>query len=169
MSTYEERGTKFAKFLAELFANCYELEDFEEVISAYNKTHKNRLKYRHGVSRIAILRSDYVIKFNYGDEDFAGDCVSEARVYAKAVEAGMEHLLAKTTVLYLNGLICSVMPRIKGVGSHRGWNNLTLREKAWLGANINDLHRNNYGYKNRKICVVDYAWDAHLHDNDDDE
>ena len=70
-TTYEERGIKFAKVLARLFEDCYYLSDFKKVIKAYNDCHKRKLRYSNGVSRIVIIRSDYVIKFDYKNRDRA--------------------------------------------------------------------------------------------------
>lgn len=164
--TYEERGAKFAEVLAKRFEGCVTLDDFRREICRYNMTHARKLNWDHGVSRIAILRADYVIKFDFNptgsfSDGRAGNCFSEEAVYARAVADGMEHLLAKTTVLTLHGLTCSIMPRIKGVGTTICWERtVTPEEEDWLYDNLNDLHMNNYGFRNGKICVIDYAWDA---------
>ena len=164
-TNYEVRATKFAKVLAELFEDCTTFSDFTNAIRHYNETHSRPLHWSNGVSRIAIIRSDYVIKFDYQTEnDYwsdgrAGNCESEARLYKLAVSAGMEHLLAKTTVLHMNGLIFSIMPRISGIDSNRNWARYCTEEEfCWLYDNINDLHSGNVGYRHGKVCVIDYAW-----------
>lgn len=167
-TTYEERGIKFAKVLARLFEDCYYLSDFKEVIKAYNNCHKRKLRYSNGVSRIVIIRSDYVIKFDYKNRERAwvngraGNCETEAQVYDMAVRAGMAYLLARPTLLHINGLTCTVMPRVNGVGNDdKYWQKTcTDYEREWLYDNINDLHYNNVGYRRGKVCVIDYAWDA---------
>lgn len=165
-STYEERGAKFAEVLAKRFEGCVTLDDFRREIQRYNITHVRKLDWGYGVSRIAILRADYVIKFDFTptgwfSDGHAGNCSSEEAVYARAVADGMEHLLAKTTVLALHGLTCSIMPRIKGVGTRYDWEKtVTPEEEEWLYDNLKDLHKYNYGFRKGKICVIDYAWDA---------
>lgn len=165
-TTYEERGAKFAEALAKRFEGCVTLDDFRHEIQRYNKTHVRKLNWDNGVSRIAILRADYVIKFDFNptgsfSDGRAGNCFSEEAIYARAVADGMEHLLAKTTVLTLHGLTCSIMPRINGVGTDSYWEKtVTPEEEDWLYDNLNDLHRFNYGFRKGKICVIDYAWDA---------
>ena len=162
--TYEERGISFAQRMSKHFEGCVTLRDFKTAIRKYNCTHKIPLTYEHGVSRIAIIRSDYVVKFNFKptgwfDDRRAGDCESEQYVYEKALRAGMEYLLAKTTVLHLNGLTCCVMPKVEGVGTCRWWERYcTVEEECWLKNNINDLHSNNVGFYKKKVCVIDYAW-----------
>lgn len=165
-SDYEVRAIKFAHVLASLFQNCTDLGDFEDAIYNYNCTHTRKIKYEHGVSRMVIIRSDYVIKFNMHPlEDFedgrAGDNMSESAVYKRAVKAGMAHLLAKPTIIKINNRVISIMPRINGIGNwERSWYNYCTEEEAdWLDENIWDLHEGNVGYRHGKVCVVDYAWD----------
>lgn len=165
-TSYEVRAPKTAKKLIKLFSNCVYFEDFEETIDEYNYTHVRQIRYSHGVSRIAVFCNDYVIKFNlkpqgrfsYGQ---AGNIDSEKKVYEKAVADGMAHLLAKTTVGEYNGVKYAVMPKIGRVWDEsRRWQDYcTEAEKEWLNDNLNDLHPGNLGYRNGKVCVIDYAWD----------
>ena len=163
--SYEERAIKFANYLAKLFQDCVYRSDFEWVIQQYNHTHSRKLHWAHGVSRIAIIRADYVIKFDFQPEGRwangrAGDCYSEEEVYQIAVEDGMEHLLAKTTVCESCGHTFSVMPRINRIEdySRLWWNYCTREEMDWLEEHVNDLHEGNIGYRRGKVCVIDYAW-----------
>ena len=164
-TNYEIRATKFAKVLADLFENCVYKNDYIKVIQAYNRTHSRKLKFSSGVSRIAILRADYVIKFDiypaYGWEDGrAGNCEKEYEFYKFAVKEGMDYLLAKPTLLHLNGHTLEIMPRVNGVHrDDRYWgNSCTINEECWLLTNLYDLHSGNVGYKNGKVCVIDYAF-----------
>lgn len=163
--SYEERAIKFGNFLARLFQDCVYLRDFEWAIMHYNDCHSRKIMWAHGVSRIAIIRADYVIKFDFQPEGMwedghAGDCYSEEEVYQIAIEDGMEYLLAKTTVCEKYGHTFSVMPRINGVNDWRRswWNYCTDKEIDWLEGHVNDLHEGNVGYKRGKVCVIDYAW-----------
>lgn len=165
-TNYEARALKFAYVLVSLFSDCFELTDFIEMVKQYNFTHSRKLKYAHGVSRFTIMRADYVIKFDMdpemGFEDGrAGNCFSEEAVYERACEEGFEYLLAKTSVYTINGKTFSIMPRINGVNDYsREWyEHCTAEEYDWLCENINDLHDGNVGYRNGKVCVIDYAWD----------
>ena len=164
-TTYEERGLKFAETLAKMFQSCVYLSDFVAVIDNYNASHSRKLVFKNGVSRIAIIRADYVIKFDYRPTGYfsdgkAGDCETELEAYEHAIEDGIEYLLAKPTVREMFGHTFSVMPRINHVGDkeREWWKGLSPEEEVWLENNINDLHDNNVGYKNGKVCVIDYAW-----------
>lgn len=168
---YEVRAAKFASFLARLFDGCATLDDFEDVINEYNSTHSHPLAYAYGVSRIAIIRADYVIKFNLmPDENWddgygncrAGDNITERAVYERAVADGYAYLLAKTTVLAIGGRDVSIMPRINGVNNERRyWGDyVTDEEYDWLTENICDIHDGNVGYYKGKPVVIDYGWDG---------
>lgn len=166
-SSYEVRAMKFAQVLSRLFAHCKYLDDYKAVIAEYNRTHSRPLHFAYGVSRIAIIRSDYVIKFDHipesgWDDGRAGNCKSEEEVYARACTDGFEYLLAKTTVYTVNELTFSIMPRVNHVGDwERYWADYcTDEERAWLYENVYDLHEGNVGYKNGKVVVIDYAWDG---------
>lgn len=165
-SNYEIRATKFAALLVALFANCSVLDDFVDAVESYNMTHSRPIRYDHGVSRFAVLRADYVIKFDMvpqgrWENGIAGNNKSEARVYEAAKAAGFEYLLAKTTVINMGGRTITIMPKVDHVNDWtRDWSDYCTEEEFdWLEYNINDLHEGNVGYRNGKVCVIDYAWE----------
>jgi hypothetical protein len=166
---YETRALKFARVLASLFFDCYTLEDFKGAIEWYNMTHSRKLNYAYGVSRIAVMRADYVIKFNYAPTErwdngegrcLAGDNSTEEKMYQRAVRDGYEYLLAKTTTTVINNRVISIMPRIDHVHDEKRDYSFYLSsdELEWLWENITDLHDGNIGYKNGKPVVIDYGW-----------
>lgn len=168
---YEVRAYRFAQTLCRLFEECSTLEDFEWAIRQYNRAHSIPLHYDYGVSRIAIIRSDYVIKFNIaptGDWDDgeggcrAGNNSSEEEVYNRAVRDGFAHLLAKTTVVRIMGRDIAIMPRIYHVGdtSRCYYQYMTKEERDWVADNIYDVHCWNVGYYNNKPVIIDYGWDG---------
>ena len=161
-TTYEERGIKFGKFLAKMFKDCENYGDFIDAMDRYNKTHKHKLCGASGFTRIAIIRSDYVVKFTYRKGCRAGDCISEQKVYEMAEKAGMEHLFAKTTLVEECGHVFAVMPRINGVndGNRHWWNYCTNEECSWINRHVTDLGERNLGYRKGKVCIVDYAYTA---------
>ena len=165
-SDYVSRALKFANILAILFANCYRCEDFEEAVASYNATHSRPLSCAHGVSRFVVMRADYVIKFDMPtpksgfENGRAGNNQSEYYAYQTAVRCGMGHLLAESTLVTVGKFTVNIMPRIGGVSDDmRYWTDYcTDEEEDWLFDNICDLHYGNVGYRNGKVCVVDYAW-----------
>lgn len=168
---YESRALKFAALLVRLFADCLTYNDFQEAILWYNAHHSMPIHYDHGVSRIAIMRADYVIKFNYypdacwrDEEDncIAGDNASERMVYECAVKEGYAHLLAKTTTVIMGGRVISIMPRISHVHDEsKYWGDyVSDDEYDWLTSHIYDLHEGNVGYYRGKPIVIDYGWNV---------
>lgn len=168
---YEARALKFAHLLSRWFMDCLTLDDFVEAIDYYNAHHSIPLRYAHGVSRIAIMRADYVIKFDYAPEaewdngdgtNRAGDNISEEIIYERAMHDGYAYLLAKTTVVTINGRHISIMPQIRDVNNeNKYWGDyVTEEEYDWLVENVNDIHEGNVGYSHGKPVVIDYGWDA---------
>ena len=157
---YKVRAEKFAHVLVKLFASCRFLEDFEYAVHQYNNTHRYPLRIAHGISRIAIIHSDYVIKF-HRREDFqgwAGDNISERRMYEKAVDDGYDYLLAEINLVNVDGVQVAIMPRIYGIDSTDDYEDyLTWDEQEWVENNIGDIHSKNFGIRNNNICFVDYA------------
>lgn len=175
MSNYESRAIKFARILVNLFCDCKAVDDYINTIHSYNCTHTRKLRYAHGVSRMVILRADYVIKFDMTPEEGfedgrAGNCESELALYQRACAEGYEYLLAKPTVMTIDKKTFSIMPRINGVDNdNKYWMDYcTTDEMYWLSDNVCDLHEGNLGYRNGKVCVIDYAWDACREYSNDD-
>ena len=157
---YQVRAEKFAHVLVKLFANCKYLEDFEYAVRQYNNTHRYQLKIAHGISRIAIIRSDYVIKFHRRAdfEGWAGDNTSERKMYEKAVDDGYDYLLAEINLVNVDDVQVAIMPRIYGIDSTYHYENyLTWDEQEWVEQNIGDIHSKNFGIRNNTVCFVDYA------------
>lgn len=168
---YERRAIKFAHVLARLFADCLTLDDFVDAIKHYNAHHSVPLRYNYGVSRIAILRADYVIKFDYAPDsvwdvgdgtNLAGNNSTEEEIYERAVRDGYAYLLAKTTVVLLDGRYVSIMPRVNNVNDENRYWVYRVKEDEynWLMENVNDIHEGNVGYYRGKPVVIDYGWDA---------
>ena len=157
---YKVRAEKFAHVLVRLFANCKYLEDFEYAVRQYNDTHCHQLKIAHGISRIAIIRSDYVIKFHRRAdfEGWAGDNTSERKMYEKAVDDGYDYLLAEINLVNVDDVQVAIMPRIYGIDTTYHYEDyLTWDEQEWVEQNIGDIHSKNFGIRNNTVCFVDYA------------
>ena len=159
---YRVRAEKFAHVLADLFADCVDLVDFYDAVQRYNTTHRHcAMQIDNGVSRVAIIRSDYVIKFpRQGYSGWAGNNASECALYERAKTEGYSHLLAETTLININGIEIIIMPRVRGIGHTCMNTHATCDELDWLYRNINDLHPFNYGRRNGKVCVIDYAFSS---------
>ena len=136
-------------------------------MDTFNKTYHRNILVRNGSARIAIITSDYVIKFDYDYENVEeiGGCEQEMELYKLAVEDGIDYLFAKTERYDYNGHSFYIMPRIYGIGKrrykkyHPADYYMTSKEKEWCDSHkLVDLHSNNYGFRKGKICIVDYAF-----------
>lgn len=163
-TSYEERGEKFARYLMKtVFKDCRTLKQYQLAVERYNFTHVNQLICKHGVSRVVIIRADYVIKIEYGKgKEWAGGNLAEREVYDQAVKDGMEHLLAKPTLVKIGRRTLSVMPRVEHIKDmKKDWRDYcTPAERKWLFWNVTDLHYGNVGYRKNKVYIVDYAFPA---------
>ena len=163
MRNYVDRAMDFIEqiypFIKDDLLNPYTLH---KGIDAFNERYSRKVKYFHGCARIALLTSDYVIKYDYDEEEVAclGGCKDEVRLYEWASEQGFGYLFAEITPTEYDGHIFYIMPRIRGIGTgrYRAWHYLTPAETEFCTSNsITDLHINNYGFRKGKVCIVDYA------------
>lgn len=161
---YLVRATNFLHAIYPYICDC--LNDWYGVRDAVNKFNRDRtrsVEFMNGSARMALITSDYVVKWDYDEEavEEIGGCVDEWRFYQEAIVDGYEYLLAKTDLVVIEGHTFAIMPRIRNIGSsHHGgdiYEYLTRDEYYWLTANVKDLHSWNWGIVNSKACVIDYA------------
>lgn len=162
-SDYITRAKKFIPVLDEMlsdnFKNKYLIQQY---IRAYNYTHRRNVIFSHGLTRYAFITSDYVIKIDYDEyevENFGG-CEQEYTLYQNAVADGMEYLFAEITPFMYNNKIYYIMPRIKGIGKtdDDATHYMNRKEQQWCRTyELMDLHSLNYGWRNKHICIIDYA------------
>lgn len=162
-SNYITRAKKFIPALDEMlsdnFKNKYLIQQY---IRAYNYTHRRNVIFSHGLTRYAFITSDYVIKIDYDEyevENFGG-CEQEYELYQNAVVDGMEYLFAEITPFMYNNKVYYIMPRIKGIGKtdDDATRYMNRKERQWCRSyDLGDLHSFNYGWRNKHICIIDYA------------
>ena len=139
------------------------VSEVEERVDEYNRDRSRHVEVACGSARIALITSDYVIKWDY-DEDCVSDiggCDDERRAYEAAIKDGYAYLLAEITMVDFRGYRFGIMPRIRNVGPdyHGGdiKEYLTYDEYAWLSEFDKDIHHYNWGIRHGKPCVIDYA------------
>lgn len=152
------------KFLDEIFPVIEKYLDdpynLADTLFDYCAKKRERVQVRNGVSRWAVIRSDYVIKYDYNEDCWAGNCPNEVRKYAQAEKDGYAYLFAKITPVVSHNITFYIMPRVKNIGHHRDLvNALTNDEWDYIWNVTNDLHYYNYGWKDDKPVIVDYAFD----------
>lgn len=139
----------------------------ETIMDRFNMEHNRKVLVRSGSARVAFITSDYVVKFDYDDDeaDEIGGCENEIYLWGLAQKEGFSHLFAEITRVVINGRCFYIMPRIRGINTGRGlgWEYMTREEKTWCNLhNLTDLHRANYGFRKGHICIVDYAYQENL-------
>lgn len=164
-SDYRIRAKKFLKSIFPYIEWC--MRDFDDVlyqVEKYNVDKKRHVIVSCGSARIALIISDYVIKWDYDDDcvEEIGGCDDEYYAYQEAVKAGYEYLLAEATLIKYNGFSFMIMPRIKNIGRNNNGGDikvyLTRDEYKWIKKFNKDIHSYNWGIRNGKACLIDYAF-----------
>ena len=164
-SDYRARAFKFLvsifPYIENVMDNAWEVE---QAVWRYNHVHSRKVDCMSGSARIALITSDYVIKWDYDEENVheIGGCNSEYENYCEAVAAGYGHLFAATTQIEYHGITFNIMPRIRNIGAkHHKYDidyYMTPEEYDWVSHFINDLHSYNWGIMNNKAVIIDYAY-----------
>lgn len=163
MRNYEERAKDFIQKVFPFIENANYPKVARENIAFFNMQFHRKVQVSAGIARIALITSDYVVKFDYDEDniEYVGGCESEIEMYAQAEADGFEYLFAKITRFDYNGKAFYIMPRIKNIHSD-SWNYaqayMTQEELQWCNDHsLTDLHSNNYGFRNGHVCIFDYA------------
>lgn len=161
-SNYKIRAKKFMEELMPYLHNFNSPIRVANDVREYTQDHPRRnIQICNGAVRIAIITSDYVIKWDYDKESMRdyGGCTSEKRLYKKVCADGFGYLFAEISSFRLNHKTFYVMPRVS-VNEYRDnniWSYLTENEKTYLRKTITDLHNGNWGMYHKKPIIIDYA------------
>lgn len=170
-SDYRIRAKKFLKSIFPYIDGyMWDLDDIFYQVEKYNDDKKRNVLVSHGSARVALITSDYVIKWDYdnGSAKEIGGCDDEYRAYQEAKQAGYEYLLAEVTPVEYQGLSFIIMPRIDKVGKCYNGGDiqlfLTREEYKWIFKFNKDIHSYNWGIRNGKACLIDYAFSQNVYD-----
>ena len=159
---YRIRAMRFIEQVYPYIENC-DNDPFtcRRAIMRFNATRSRRVIVAHGVSRIALITSDYVIKFDYDSEEVerVGGNESEEKFYAFAKKYGFSHLFAETTSYAYGNKIFYIMPRINNIGKYESdvyWF-LNTEDRDFVRDYLYDMHNFNYGWKDGYPVIIDYA------------
>ena len=154
---YTVRAEKFLHEIYPYIKRENEVHKIRAAVAQFNKDKNRKVKFAFGVSRIALITSDYVIKFDRKGGRWAGDCAGEYKKYQQAVKDGFAYLFAASTKVTYKHRNFYIMPRINGIGSGKYWENLTFEEEYYIDSVTSDMHNGNFGYYHKKPVIVDYA------------
>lgn len=163
-SSYMVRARKFANAIYPYICDCKDVFEYQMAVRAFNADFHRSVRVANGQTRIALITSDYVLKIDYGTKQkFFGGCENEYRGYQKAFRDGFAYLFARISPVMVNEKVYYIMPRIDRIGHryngwHDAWDVVEGEESDYLYDNFNDLHFENYGWKDGKPVIVDYAF-----------
>ena len=162
MKSYVVDAYRTMKNLSRYIYNWYDIDNVERAVSKYDRaTWTNNLRVEFGSSRIVIIGSNFVVKWNYCDSAIVniGGCEEELNMYYYACRCGKDYLFAEMSCIYINGLFLYVMPFVSCVGQQKGWMEQYLDEEdyKWLVEKVRDLHSANWGVVDGQCVIIDYA------------
>lgn len=163
MRNYIERAKDFIEQIYPYIKNFNSRYSVRDAVMEFNADHNRKVICNHGIARVAMITSDYVVKFDYDPDEVAcvGGGEAEVRLYAQAERDGFAYLFAKVTRYEYSGRRFYIMPRIYGINESNWYyadHYMTDEENAWCDSHhLSDLHCNNYGFRKGKVCIVDYA------------
>ena len=164
MRSYIERAKDFIKDIYPFIEDDpFTVETVEATVSDYNWAKRRNVLVKSGSVRIALITSDYVVKYDYSPchAEVYGGCEQELKMYNFAKEQGFDDLFAEITRFEYEGMNFYIMPRINGIGKNRfseADDFMSEEERDFCyDAGLCDLHHYNYGFRKGRVCIVDYA------------
>jgi hypothetical protein len=136
-------------------------------VMAFNEEKHRKVGVAWGSVRVAFISSDYVVKYDY-DEVYAkryGGCEDEEEFYKFAKEKGFENLFAEISSFEYMGRTFYVMPRVNMRASQEGGRAeyyLDGAELEFVDNYLYDLHDENFGWKNNRLVIFDYAYNVFM-------
>ena len=163
MRNYEERAVDFIKAIFPFIRVFDSPFCIRHDVDEFNMSRSRNVIVRYGSARIALITSDYVVKWDYDEEEVSsiGGCENEVELYAEAQVEGFAYLLAKITRVEYKGHFFYIMPRVHGIDDENGyaWQYMSDEEKNWCAKHsLTDLHCCNYGLNDGKVTIIDYAY-----------
>ena len=172
-SDYRVRAQKFLKqvwpYLS--YVNMEDIDSVQEAVNEFLRDHPSRrVKVFAGSARIALITSDYVIKWDYDEDNVSeiGGCSAEVDVYQRVKQAGFSYLFAEVTPVFYKGYGFVIMPKIAEVEKRKEDIRyyLNYAERQFIKSiHLTDLHSYNWGMKNGYPVIIDYAY---ISDYDED-
>lgn len=157
--------TRAKRFIEQIFPEIEDFTDYEVVeqnVYSFNSKHNRHVIMDHGLTRIALITSDYVVKFDYDEYQVKrfGGCEEEIKFYELAERDGFEYLFAKITRFQYQGHYFYIMPRIEDIEKtdYDAWEYMNDEECDWCTDHgLFDLHCKNYGWRDGRVCIIDYG------------
>lgn len=163
-SSYVIRAMRFAEQIYPFICDCKTIDDYEVAVDNFNVIYNRKVYVAHGMTRIVLITSDYVLKIDYGTNGRRwGGNADEVKGYSIAHKHGYAYLFARPTSYMVNERVFYIMPRIHGVDCDKSededvYYHVTAEEEDFLYGHFADLHSGNYGWKGDRPVIFDYAY-----------
>jgi len=164
MANYIVRAQKFVQDIFPFISGEFEsIAKTRLSVALFNQQNHRHVKLAHGLTRIALMTSDYVVKFDYDEDKVScfGGGEAEVELYEQAKADGFGYLFAEITRYEYMGRCFYIMPRIKGIGKYEysdAWEFMSGAETDWCyDHGLFDLHEKNYGWRDGHVCLIDYG------------
>lgn len=138
-----------------------------DAIKRFNTLCHRRVIMSSGMSRIALITSDYVIKWDYTQNTFYGTCETEYQLYNEHKDDDLSYLLAPIVRYTTHGVNFYIMPRVFKIAEKID-DDLEIEEyldddeRNYLFNDLalNDIHSGNWGFNrgSETPMIFDYAW-----------
>lgn len=159
------------KFIAQIFpyidgcgVNCEDETEYRyalhNAITRFLRDHPNRkVDVSYGISRVALVTADYVVKIDYNPNSDFGTSADEVDAYNFVRSEGYDKYFAEISCYTYGGLDFYIMPRVRGIGRKWGdaWEYVPSDVSDFLNDYFYDLHNHNYGWKDNHVVIFDYA------------
>lgn len=166
-SNYKTRAKKFIAQLFPFIEIAFYTDNSEmkkrllfSGVEQYCQYYSKRVvKSNRGISRVALITSDYVVKIDYNEDSGFGCSYDEVEAYEYAYENGYAEYFAEITEYYYEGFPFYIMPLVKHINDddYDVYEYLHGDAYHWISENFYDLHSGNYGWKNGHPVIFDYA------------
>lgn len=157
--------TRAKKFLAQIAPYLERFKNVNEAVCEFNYDHRRNVIVKRGMTRYALLSSDYVVKWDYNEQHVQrfGGCENEFSIYQQAENAGYGYLFAQITPVEGYKKKFYIMPRIDKIAMDAGKDcideYLTEDEQEYIYWDlcVGDIHDENWGFLNGDPVLIDYA------------
>ena len=162
-SNYIVRAQKFMETFYP-YMRKYRIGD---AVNHFNEDKHRAVQCRQGAVRRVLITSDYVIKWDYDKRNSKtfGGCREEYKTYQKVKDDYYGYLFAEITPIKVRNRTFYVMPRVNMRASQEGGRAeyyLDGAEREFVDDYLYDLHDENFGWKNNRLVIFDYAYNVFM-------
>lgn len=164
---YITRAKRFINEFVGFCGNEFDQTDYcitEQLVKRFNEKRRRHVILANGSVRLALLTSDYVIKWDYDEEAVCeyGGCEDELDFYNQIRDKAIVKYFAPIERYDVHGLTFYIMPRAdmrkhkEGlVANWRLW--CDSFDADWIEERLCDMHKGNWGFIGEQFTIVDYA------------